>query len=118
MYDVKCHCIVCRRDFDYMDEWSPMLKDSVWNEVIHFYDLEDVEKSNSELFNYYYDLYRENYGSRFGEECFNKAGDYQTFICYPCMENALGRELTEDDLIGIGVPINRQFEQKVLKFRK
>ncbi len=118
MKDDKCHCIVCDRPFDYMDEWSPMLRDDIWNEVIRFYCLEDVEKSNAELFDYYYDLYNKYYGTKLGDECFDKAGDYQTFICYPCMERALGRELTVDDLNGADVPINRRFVQNVLKWRK
>ena len=115
--DGKCHCIVCDRPFDYGDVWSPMLKDNIWAEIIKHYNLIDVEKSNEVLFNYYYDLYQQNYGSKYGWKCWDKAGDYQTFICYPCMEKALGRQLTYDDLIGKDVPLNKEFEEKVLNPR-
>ena len=79
--------------------------------------MSNVEKSNEVLFNYYYDLYQQNYGSKYGWKCWDKAGDYQTFICYPCMEKALGRQLTYDDLIGKDVTLNKEFEEKVLKSR-
>jgi len=114
----RCKCIVCGRPFEYCDEWSPMLKNSVWKEVIRYYDLEDKERSNEELFNYYYDLYRKNKGTDIGEEYFEKCGDYSTFICYPCMERALGRELNMEDLITNDAPINWNFVHNVLRLRK
>lgn len=44
-------------------------------------------------------------------------GSDKSIICYPCMEKALGRKLTYDDLIGKDVPLNMEFKEKVLKPR-
>lgn len=108
---------MCNRPFDYGDEWSPMLKENIWAEIIRHYGLVDVEKSNEVLFNYYYDLWKQNYGSKKGWRYYDLCNKYHTFICYPCMEKALGRKLSYDDLIGKDVPLNKEFEEKVLKPR-
>ena len=113
----RCHCIFCNREFDYGDEWSPMLKNELWNRIIDYYDLHDKEIANSVLFNYYYDLWIKNRGTELGDEYNQKCTDHETLICYPCMERALGRELTFDDLINKDVPLNQEFEDNVLKVR-
>lgn len=109
--DDRCKCIVCERRFDYGDEWSPVLKDSIWARIIQYYDLVDIEKANEVLFNYYYNLWQENKGTTKGKEYHRECGNHQTFICYPCMEKALGRKLTREDLIGKDVPLNVEFER-------
>ena len=101
--DKKCTCQVCKKKFAYGDEQSPMLSDKVWNKVVKFYDLEEYEKEADERFEKNY-----NYKNHFSD-------DEHLFLCYECMEKALGRKIKPSDLIGHDVPLNVEFEKMYFK---
>lgn len=70
----KVRCAVCNTQFEYGDDMSPMLKDDVWAYVIGHYghDRNDAYSTKPT----------------------------GLFICYKCMQKALGRSLTLEDLNG------------------
>ena len=96
----KCH--ICGRIFCYGDSQSPMLTDKKWNEVVQHYGLEQYERDANTLFAQNYRrnryVYKEN---------------EHLFICYKCMEEALGRKLTMRDLMK--APINDAFIHAYIK---
>lgn len=84
-----------------------MLKKSVWDKVVNFYSLVEYEKEAEERFYENYE-YRKIIGHRYSD-------DEHLFICYECMEKALGRKIEPPDLINIGVPLNMAFEEMYFK---
>lgn len=80
-YPKLCTCSVCKSKFDFGDEQSPVLNDNLWNTVINFYGLEEINR-----------LSKPDYR---GE---TQSSPVHCYVCYECMEKALGRELTLDDI--------------------
>ena len=103
----NCKCQVCGKKFAYGDEQSPMLREDIWNSIVKFYNLEEYEKEADERFNENYE-YRKLIGDRHSD-------DEHLYLCYECMEKALGRKLTIKDLININVPLNMAFEKMYFK---
>lgn len=101
--DKNCKCQVCGKRFAYCDEQSPMLKESVWNRIVNFYNLGEYEKEADKRFHENYEISR------------GFSDDEHLFICYECMEKALGRKIEPSDLINIGVPLNMAFEEMYFK---
>ena len=108
--DKHCTCQVCKKKFEYGDEQSPMLSDKVWNQVINFYDLEEYEREAEERFEKNYDSRRRH--RQISQEQFDSE---HLFLCYECMEKALGRKIEPSDLIGHDVPLNVKFEKMYFK---
>lgn len=90
------NCTICKKEFEYGDKHSPMLNDLVWNQVVHHYRLSKYEKEARHRF-----LTKWHRGIR----------DYNPndhlLICYECMERALGRKLTKEDIID--APLSKPF---------
>lgn len=105
--DKNCMCQVCKKKFAYCDEQSPMLNEKVWNRIVKFYDLEEYEKEADKRFHKNYE-YRKQIGQRHSD-------DEHLYLCYECMEKALGRKIEPSDLINIGVPLNAEFEKMYFK---
>lgn len=93
-HSMRCFCSVCDRQFEYADENSPMLKDEVWHDIVAHYGLQDHERyaEQKRLEGYTYPTHLRQ---------------YHTFICYKCMEKALGRRIEQNDLME--VPFNYNF---------
>lgn len=73
---VKPHsCRVCGKDFDYGDEQSPVFKDDIWNQVLRTNGFQEIQPISRE-----------------------HPQDDTGFICYECVEKALGRKITKEDL--------------------
>ena len=102
----NCKCQVCGKRFAYGDEQSPMLKNNVQNKIVKFYNLEEYEIEADRKF---YKNYSKSHGFY---------DDEHLFICYECMEKALGRRIEFSDLINIGVPLNIAFEEMYFKNNK
>ena len=102
MKDCVCKCKVCDRKFIYGDCQSPMLNDKAWNRVVEFYSLTDYEREANNKYMAHY--------LRVGRRAKNLE-DEHLYICYACMEKALGRKIRRSDLIGKDVPINFDFER-------
>ena len=118
--DIKCTCNCCGRKFTYGDKWSPMIKEELWNKVLQYFGVSPRKEAQKELiFSELDDLY-EILTPEQQEvlETIMWRPEFHTMYCYECMESALGFELDKDDLIGKDVPINREFENKVLKKRE
>lgn len=94
-----CKCNVCGRKFLYGDCQSPMLKDSIWGKIVHYYCLTDYETKAAHRFSANYRRNRKHYDNE------------HLYICYVCMEKALHRKLRRNDLIGTNVPLNAEFEE-------
>lgn len=93
----RCKCKVCDKRFGYFSDQSPMLREDIWKKVVQHYNLE---------------IYELEAGERYDNRVDNKmVDDEHLFICYECMEKALGRKLLKEDLINVGVPFNSQFEK-------
>lgn len=103
-----CKCQVCEKRFVYGDEQSPMLKKEVWDQIVKFYNLEEYEKEADDKFHENYE-YRKQIGQRHSD-------DEHLYLCYECMEKALGRKLRLEDLINLGVPLNVEFEKMYFKY--
>lgn len=112
-----CKCSVCDKIFEYGDENSPMLNNSIWQKVIRFYNLEKSEKEKEDAFIKVYDLQRATQSDKLRNLILDVSchSALHTFICYKCVENALGRKITKEDLIGENVPLNKAFEEKYFK---
>lgn len=98
----KCTCKNCGRKFLYGDCQSPMLNNKRWKEVVQFYGLSDYEKEAGKR-------YFEHY-SRVGRRV-KEIEDEHLYLCYECIEKALGRKIRRNDLIGKNVPFNEDFEE-------
>ena len=84
-HSMPCFCSVCDTQFEYADENSPMLKDEVWNDIVAHYGLQEHERyANQKRAEGY------SYPTHLRQ--------YRTFICYKCMEKALGRRIERTDL--------------------
>jgi len=88
----KCECWDCGKEFPYFGTESPMVRDSIW---------EEIAKDEPRI--QYYD----------------KSGDTWVgggFLCKDCIEKRLGRPLEYEDLmdaqIGEPVPFNQWFIEK------
>lgn len=92
-------CKVCSKQFEYGDSESPMLTGEKWNEVVKFYGLEKFEKQA---------FFRSNFPI--------EDETAHLFICKDCMEDALGRKLTEEDLNGS--LFNYEFIVKYFKYEQ
>ena len=97
-----CKCKVCNKKFNYGDKNSPMLDNKIWNNIVNFYNLKEYEIKAENKFYNQYNGFRKN---------FKDKDEYHLYICIDCMEKALNRKLTKDDLIGINVPFNEEFEK-------
>ena len=97
-----CSCKVCNRKFLYGDCQSPMLSNKKWDEVVSFYDLKEYENKAMEK----YRLHCEKVGNYKAKHI----DDEHLYICYECMEKALGRKIRRSDLIGKDIPLNEYFE--------
>lgn len=102
-FGTTCKCNVCGRKFLYGDCQSPMLKDTVWNRIVHYYCLEQYEHDAHLRFNRNYRRNRKHYDNE------------HLYICYVCMEKALSRKLRRTDLINKNVPLNSDFEEMYFK---
>lgn len=98
----KCICKNCGRYFLYGDCQSPMLSNKRWKEVVQFYNLSKYEKEAIER----YDEHLLRAGWR-AKEIENE----HLYLCYKCIEEALGRKIRRSDLIGKNIPINKDFEE-------
>lgn len=96
-----CVCKVCGRKFIYGDCQSPMLNSNIWDRIVKFYDLSEYEKDACFKFNEHY----KKSGSRLSYK-----EDEHLYLCYRCMEHALGRKIKRSDLIGKNIPLNDEFE--------
>lgn len=76
---------------------SPMLKDSIWREILKVYKYIALERKRNRTI-FFIPNYKDN---SFRQE---RGGLY---ICYKCMEKALGRKLVRSDLNGS--PFNSKF---------
>ena len=107
-----CKCTACNREFEYEDKWSPMLNNSVWNQVLDYYGLRGEEIKREREFEKRWDVWEKCSGVQYGKLWDRlRDNDCHTYICYKCIEKALGRKITREDLIGANVPINAQFEK-------
>ena len=88
----KCKCWACGKEFPYIGEESPMLKDEIWAQVA---------KDEPEI--RYYDRRGDTW----------VGGGY---LCKDCIEKRLGRSLKYEDLMtfddGSPVPFNKYFVRK------
>ena len=101
MKRLVCICKNCGRRFIYGDCQSPMLNNKIWNKVVKNLNLKEYEINAEKRY----------------EKHYQKAGwrmsnieDEHLYLCYECMEKALGRKLKRSDLIGKNVPLNEEFE--------
>lgn len=101
MKQLVCKCKACGRMFIYGDCQSPMLKDKIWKKSLNFHNLIDYEKEAYEKFMKHYD--------KAGSRCSNLE-DEHCYLCYKCVEEALGRKIKRSDLINKNVPLNEEFE--------
>jgi hypothetical protein len=96
---LDCKCKVCGKEFRYGDENSPCLIDEKWEKVVNFYNLGDYEKKasmlHSEKFNEWEELNDYDWEKL---DSFEEKDEYHLYICYNCMEKALGRKITHNDL--------------------
>ena len=99
-----CKCKICNRKFNYDGEESPMLNNLLWNKIVKFYNLENYEKEAS---NRFIKAYKKKQNI--------EKDNQHLFICIDCMENALNRRLTKEDLIGDNIPYNKTFEEWYFK---
>ena len=90
------NCKICKKEFNYGDKNSPMLKNLVWNRIVSFYKLTNYEKEASHRFH-----------TKWHKGIHDFIPNDHLFLCYECMEKALGRKLTKEDLINC--PLNEQF---------
>ena len=100
-----CKCKVCNRGFLYGDCQSPMLSEKVWKRVVDFYNLSEYEQAAEKEFARHYDR------TLALGKCMKEKDDEHLFICYVCVEKALGRRIRRSDLIGKDVLLNRAFER-------
>ena len=109
-----CKCNVCGKKFKYGDENSPMLNENTWRNVLKFYKLEESEREKEDAFIKVYDLQYETRSKRLKDLIMEVSchDALHTYICYDCMEKALGRKITKEDLIEENVPFNEAFEKK------
>ena len=112
-----CKCSVCNKEFEYGDENSPMVNNDVWKQILEFYNLTTSEKEKEDAFLKVYNLkYKtNNKGLKADISEIARHDALHTYICYECMEKALGRKLIREDLIGKNVPLNWAFEQMYFK---
>ena len=113
-----CNCRVCNKKFEYGDENSPMLKDDVWNDILKYYNIKEEESEKWELCCELWDAYQYSIKSKKAKNVIEKVLDSEylhTYICVDCMEKALGRKLTKQDLIGENIPFNEDFEREYFK---
>ena len=98
-------CKICGKELEYCGDDSPMLKETIWREIVRFYDLEEYEKEAFKLFMKAYNKWKR------GRSKFNDKDEYHLYLCTDCMERALGRKLLKSDLIGENVLFNENFEK-------
>lgn len=111
-------CNVCGRRFAYGDKWSPMMREDIWNHIVKYYNLREFEIEAGKRFDKAYDEWMNHkYEGADTEDEYEKLHDTNKhlFICYKCMERALGRKIQKSDLIGEDVPINQDFEEFYFK---
>ena len=90
------NCTICKKEFEYGDKHSPMLKNLVWVTVVRYYNLSNYEREAEHRF-----LTKWHRGIR----KYNPKD--HLLICYECMEKALGRKLTQEDIVDC--PLNKEF---------
>jgi len=103
-----CKCEICKREFEYGDKWSPMLNNDAWKSVLKYYGISEIEKERERaLYGLYYieDITR---SERIKDDLLH------TYVCYECIEKAMGRKIVKEDLIG-DVPFNKEFEKEYFK---
>lgn len=97
----KCTCKHCGKKFAYGDKNSPMLKNDVWNYIVTTLGLREYELQATRQFDEAYS----------GKRQVKDKEEYHLYLCTDCMEKTLGRKLTQEDLIGENVLINKEFEK-------
>lgn len=106
-----CWCSACGRGFEYSDEWSPSIKDDIWRQCCDFFGIsKEEEAARTYRFNRLYDELKRKHKPL----TITNRPEFHTMLCYKCMEEALGRPLTQDDMIAPNTPLNRDFETMVL----
>lgn len=113
-----CNCSVCNKEFKYGDKNSPMLKNDVWDAVLKHYNLKEEEIEKEEIFYKLYHVKEHIIKSKLAKDIIDGVLNSKllhTYICTDCMEKALGRKLTKDDLIGENIPFNIEFEKEYFK---
>lgn len=108
-----CKCCICNKEFEYGDKWSPMLKNEIWNQILNFYRLNELEKEKWNLYNSIYSVILMIRSEKAKEKLYEVLNSelLHTYICYECMKKALGRKLTYNDLISNNTPFNKEFEK-------
>ena len=93
-----------------------MLKNEVWKDVLTRLNLLETENQRERLFLERYDKWERKSGKRYGKLYDEtRSPDCHTYVCYECMEKALGRKLERGDMIGENVFLNREFEKEYFK---
>lgn len=108
-----CKCKVCGKIFEYGDKHSPCLTDKKWRKVVNFYNLGLYEKKAEKLY---------TKADAWLNEDFVDKDEYHLYICYDCMEKALGRKILPSDLYtarakieGMSWYYNKAFEESYFK---
>ena len=81
-----------------------MLNNILWNKIVKYYNLENYEK---EANNRFIKAYKKKQNI--------EKDNQHLFICIDCMENALNRKLTKNDLVGDNISYNKTFEEWYFK---
>ena len=108
-----CKCCICNKEFEYGDKWSPMLKNEIWDQILNFYRLNELEKERWNLYDSIYSVILMIRSEKAKEKLYEALNSelLHTYICYECMEKALGRKLTYNDFISNNTPFNKEFEK-------
>lgn len=114
-----CKCEICKREFEYGDKWSPMLDNDAWKSVLKFYGISEIEKERERISSGLYYIEDITRSERIKDVIFDisESDLLHTYVCYECMEKALGRKIVKEDLIG-DVPFNEAFEKEYFKKEK
>lgn len=106
-----CKCEICKREFEYGDKWSPMLNNDAWKSVLKYYGISEIETERERIL---YGLYYIEGITRDAIFDISKSDLLHTYVCYKCIEKAMGRKIAKEDLIG-DVPFNKEFEKHYFK---
>lgn len=112
---MACNCSICNKEFEYGDENSPMLKNEIWDKILNHYGIKNEEREKARLYYKLWDLYyNDAVKTKKAKKVLGEVLDSKylhTYICTDCMEKAMGRKLSKDDMIGENVPFNEEFEK-------
>ena len=109
---MKDKCKICGKELLYGGSESPMLKEHVWETIVAKYGLTRyeicAETNFSRSYRSYLKIKKLNNNVKF-----NDSQDYHLYICKDCMERALGRHLTYDDLVDHPCDFNSKFIERL-----